>query len=50
MFKHMLIYIGPSIAAVKQFCRPLISIDAYHLKGVYKGVLLTAMALDGNNG
>ena len=50
IFKHMLICIGPSIAAFKQFCRPFIGIDACHLKGVYRGVLLTAMALDGNNG
>ena len=46
----MLICIGPSIAAFKQFCRPFIGIDACHLKGVYREVLLTAMGLDGNNG
>ena len=28
----------------------MIGIDACHLKGVYWGVLLTAMTLDGNNG
>jgi len=50
MFKHMLICIGHSIAVFKQFYRPLNGIDACHLKGVYKGVLLTAMALEGNNG
>jgi len=50
MFKCMLICIGPSIAVFKQFYRPLIGMDSSHLKWVYKGVLLTAMALDGNNG
>jgi len=50
MLKHMLICIGPSIAAFKKFCKPLIGIDACHQKEVYKGVLLTAIALDGNNG
>ena len=50
IFKHLLICIGHSIAAFKQFCRSLIGIDVCHLKGVYRGVLLTAMALDGNNG
>ncbi|PKU74704.1 hypothetical protein MA16_Dca004895 [Dendrobium catenatum] len=31
-------------------CRPLISMDACHLKSKYLGVLLSANALDGNNG
>ena len=30
-------------------CRPMISIDATHLYGKYKGKLLIAMAIDGNN-
>ncbi|XP_065616488.1 uncharacterized protein LOC136061944 [Quercus suber] len=30
-------------------CRPVISIDAMHLYGKYKGKLLIAMATDGNN-
>lgn len=50
IFKRMLICVGPAIEGFLQFCRPLIGIDACHLKGVYKGVLLTAMALDPNNG
>ncbi|VFQ71559.1 unnamed protein product [Cuscuta campestris] len=32
------------------FIRPLIGIDACHLKGPYQGILLTTMGLDGNNG
>jgi len=30
-------------------CRPMISIDATHLYGKYKGKLSIAMATDGNN-
>jgi len=31
-------------------CRPFIGVDWCFLKGPYKGVLLTALALDANNG
>ncbi|KAF8378920.1 hypothetical protein HHK36_030269 [Tetracentron sinense] len=31
-------------------CRPFIGLDGCHLKGPYGGVLLAAIALDGNNG
>ncbi|KAK3222529.1 hypothetical protein Dsin_009554 [Dipteronia sinensis] len=31
-------------------CRPFIGIDSYHLKGLYGGVLLSAVALDANSG
>lgn len=30
-------------------CRPFIGIDGCHLKGPYKGILLSAVALDANN-
>lgn len=33
-----------------QGCRPFIGIDGCHLKGPYKGVLLSAVAIDANNG
>ncbi|KAL2933320.1 Protein FAR1-RELATED SEQUENCE 8, partial [Bienertia sinuspersici] len=39
-------------AVVKGFlagCRPLIGFDGTHLSGYYKGVLLTAVGIDGNN-
>ena len=39
---------GPCIEGFK-YCRPVISIDATHLYGKYKGKLLIAMATDGNN-
>ena len=31
------------------YCRPVISIDATHLNGKYKGKLMIAMAIDANN-
>lgn len=31
-------------------CRPLISINGCHLKGLYGGVMLSAITLDANNG
>ncbi|CAL5403478.1 unnamed protein product [Camellia sinensis] len=31
-------------------CRPFIGVDGCHLKGPYGGVLISAVALDGNNG
>ncbi|KAH9797267.1 SWIM-type domain-containing protein [Citrus sinensis] len=34
----------------KRGCRPFIGIDGCHLKGPYKGVLLSAVALDANTG
>ncbi|XP_021727467.1 uncharacterized protein LOC110694608 [Chenopodium quinoa] len=30
-------------------CRPIIGIDGAHLSGYYKGILLTAVGIDGNN-
>lgn len=39
-------------AMIKGFlggCRPLIGVDGTHLKGNYGGILLSAVALDGNN-
>lgn len=33
-----------------QGCRSLIGVDGCFLKGPYKGVFLTAMAFDANNG
>ena len=39
---------GPCIRRFRH-CRPMISIDATHLYGKYKGKLLIAMATDGNN-
>ncbi|KAJ8420225.1 hypothetical protein Cgig2_021595 [Carnegiea gigantea] len=49
-FKHLFIGIGTAISLFKEHCRPIIRIDAYHLKGLYKGALMIAVSLDGNNG
>ena len=49
-FKHLFIGIGATISSFKEHCKLIIGIDACHLKGLYKGVLMTAMGLDRNNG
>jgi len=49
-FKHLFIGIGAAISLFKEHYRPIIGINACHLKGPYKGVLMTAIGLDGNNG
>mgnify|MGYP001045679845 CR=1 FL=1 len=50
LFKRMFISFGAMITGFKRGCRPFIGVDGCFLKGPYKGVLLTAMALDANNG
>jgi hypothetical protein len=40
--------LGPAIVAFKQ-CRPVICIDGTFLTGKYKGIILTVVAVDGNN-
>ena len=30
-------------------CRPILGVDAAHLRGLYPGILLTAVGMDGNN-
>jgi hypothetical protein len=40
--------LGPAIAAFKH-CRPVICIDGTFLTRKYKGIILTAVAADGNN-
>ncbi|XP_077249479.1 uncharacterized protein LOC143889017 [Tasmannia lanceolata] len=41
---------GPSISAFNRSVRPLALIDGTHLRGKYRGTLLAATAIDGNNG
>ncbi|XP_077251881.1 uncharacterized protein LOC143891123 [Tasmannia lanceolata] len=41
---------GPSISAFNQTVRPLALIDETHLRGKYRGSLLVATAIYGNNG
>ncbi|XP_044500271.1 uncharacterized protein LOC123221497 [Mangifera indica] len=48
-FKFFFMCMGCSIRGFQQFCRPVICIDASHLKGKYLGSLFIAVAKDGNN-
>ncbi|XP_035840400.1 uncharacterized protein LOC110914388 [Helianthus annuus] len=47
-FRRVFWAFNPSILGFKH-CRPVISIDATHLYGKYKGKLMIAMGVDGNN-
>ena len=44
------ICVEAAIVAFKQHYRSLVGIDACFLKGPYKGVLITVMGSDANNG
>ncbi|GJS64533.1 hypothetical protein Tco_0679097 [Tanacetum coccineum] len=45
----LFIAIGASIRTFLNYLRPVLMIDAAHLKGLYKGTNLVAVAMDGNN-
>ncbi|XP_076888150.1 uncharacterized protein LOC143538476 [Bidens hawaiensis] len=47
-FRRVFWAFDPSINGFKH-CRPVISIDATHLYGKYKGKMMIAMGVDGNN-
>nr|XP_043609554.1 uncharacterized protein LOC122581395 [Erigeron canadensis] len=47
-FKRVFWAFSPSIIGFEH-CRPVISIDATHLYGKYKGKMMIAMGVDGNN-
>ncbi|XP_024167940.1 uncharacterized protein LOC112174404 isoform X2 [Rosa chinensis] len=49
-FKRMYICYGALKKGWIDGCRPIIGLDGCHLKTVYKGILLTAVGIDGNNG
>ncbi|GKB34678.1 transposase, MuDR, MULE transposase domain protein [Tanacetum coccineum] len=49
VFKMLFIAIGASIRTFLNYLRPVLMIDAAHLKGLYKGTNLVAVAMDGNN-
>ncbi|XP_026384072.1 uncharacterized protein LOC113279606 [Papaver somniferum] len=49
-FTGLCITYKPFIDGFKKGCRPVIGLDGTHLKGKYGGVILAAIALDGNNG
>ncbi|GKA77661.1 hypothetical protein Tco_0784198, partial [Tanacetum coccineum] len=49
VFEMLFIAIGASIRMFVNHLRPLLIIDAAHLKGLYKGTNLLAVGMDGNN-
>ncbi|XP_043687409.1 uncharacterized protein LOC122638616 [Telopea speciosissima] len=49
-FKHMYICFDACIQGFFKGCRPFIGLDGCHLKGLYGGVLVSAISVDGNNG
>ncbi|GJY65516.1 transposase, MuDR, MULE transposase domain protein [Tanacetum coccineum] len=49
VFEMLFIAIGASIRTFLNYLRPVLMIDAAHLKGLYKGTNLVAVAMDGNN-
>ncbi|GJT46311.1 transposase, MuDR, MULE transposase domain protein [Tanacetum coccineum] len=49
VFEMLFIAIGASIRTFMHCLRPLLIIDAAHLKGQYKGTNLVAVGMDGNN-
>ncbi|GJR22453.1 hypothetical protein Tco_0970980 [Tanacetum coccineum] len=49
VFEMLFIALGASIRTFLNYLRPLLIIDAAHLKGEYKGTNLVAVGMDGNN-
>ncbi|GKE43499.1 hypothetical protein Tco_1470783, partial [Tanacetum coccineum] len=49
VFEMLFIALGASIRTFVNHLRPLLIIDAAHLKGQYKGTNLVAVGMDGNN-
>ncbi|GKD03792.1 transposase, MuDR, MULE transposase domain protein [Tanacetum coccineum] len=49
VFEMLFIAIGASIHTFRNYLRPVLMIDAAHLKGLYKGTNLVVVAMDGNN-
>ncbi|GJU12749.1 hypothetical protein Tco_1135145 [Tanacetum coccineum] len=49
VFEMLFIALGASIRTFLNYLRPLLIIDATHLKGEYKGTNLVAVGMDGNN-
>ncbi|XP_020102105.1 uncharacterized protein LOC109719725 [Ananas comosus] len=45
----MFIAFGASIQGFLRGCRPFVCLDGAHLKGKFKGIIVSAIALDGNN-
>ncbi|KAL7591506.1 hypothetical protein Lser_V15G32242 [Lactuca serriola] len=48
-FEYCFFAIGCAIRAFRECCRKVIIMDGAHLKGKYKGTILHAVTMDGNN-
>ncbi|XP_010677704.2 uncharacterized protein LOC104893303 [Beta vulgaris subsp. vulgaris] len=48
-FKSCFFSFAAQVRGFLRGCRPLIGIDGAHLSGYYKGILLSALGVDGNN-
>ncbi|XP_021763809.1 uncharacterized protein LOC110728474 [Chenopodium quinoa] len=48
-FKACFISFAAQVRGFLGGCRPIIGIDGAHLSGYYKGIMLTVVAIDGNN-
>ncbi|XP_074297000.1 uncharacterized protein LOC141627670 [Silene latifolia] len=48
-FKGMFVSFSAWTKGFLRGCRPIIGVDGCHLKGRFKGMLLSALSLDGNN-
>ncbi|KAG8363692.1 hypothetical protein BUALT_Bualt19G0048800 [Buddleja alternifolia] len=48
-FMRLYIYFDACKRGFMEACRPVIGVDGYHLKGIHKCVILTAVGLDPNN-
>ena len=46
---HRVFWVFPLSIERFKYCRPIISTDATHLYGRYKGTMLIAMGVDANN-
>ncbi|XP_074265607.1 uncharacterized protein LOC141588047 [Silene latifolia] len=49
VFQRMYICLAACKEGFKSGCRPLIGVDGCHLKGMYPGMCLATVAMDGNN-
>ncbi|XP_056691429.1 uncharacterized protein [Spinacia oleracea] len=48
-FKACFFSFGAQVRGFLKGCRPMIGIDGAHLSGFFKGILLSALGIDGNN-
>ncbi|XP_021774652.1 uncharacterized protein LOC110738561 [Chenopodium quinoa] len=48
-FKACFFSFAAQVRGFLRGCRPIIGIDGAHLSGYYKGIMLTAVGIDGNN-